>query len=326
MSSSIVSALNFASSEVTIYLGTPLLLTGVIGGIFNIIVFLSLQTFRQNSCAFYMVVMSCANIGQLMMGLLSRLVITGFNVDWTVQSVFYCKFRIFMLYICSLISLSSMCLVTIDQYMATSSRPQWQQWSNIKIARRLLTVVVTIWILHAIPTLIYFDHVVSPITGVITCTSTSAIYQEYYTYGYVLSLLGVVPAFITVVFGCLAYQNVRQLSHRILPLIRRQLDKQLTTMVLLQVIFNFFALVPPLITTILLLQNNLIKDPVILAQIQLANYTSFIPYYFYFASPFYIYICVSQRFRQQFFYVIFGIHLKRFRRPRIIINQVLPET
>ncbi|UJR19722.1 hypothetical protein I4U23_022856 [Adineta vaga] len=194
------------------------------------------------------------------------------------------------------------------------------------MAHRLSAVFVTIWILHGILPSIYFDHIISPTTGSITCASKSTTYHLYYTYGYVLILVGILPASITVLFGSLAYFNVRQLAHRTLPLVRRQLDKQLTTMVLLQVISNFFAIVPPLITMILLLQSNLIKDPVIIAQVQLANYVNYTFYYFYFASPFYIYICVSQRFRQQFIHVIFGVHLKRWRRPKVMANQVLPET
>jgi len=283
MSSSIISALAFASAQVVIYVGIPLLIAGVIGGLLNIIVFLSLQTFRNNSCAFYMTVMSGANIGQLMSGLFSRIVITGFNTDWTQQSLFYCKFRMSLLYMCSLISLTCMCLVTIDQFMATSSRPHLQQWSNIKIAHRLSAVVVSVWILHAIPPLVYFNHLVSPTTGKITCTSTNAVYAQYYIYGYVLTLVGVLPAFITVLFGYLAYRNVQQLAHRTLPLVRRELDKQLTTMALLQVIFNFFAIVPPLITTILSLQSNLTKDPVFIARLELATYVDYMFYYFYFA-------------------------------------------
>jgi hypothetical protein len=56
--------------------------------------------------------------------------------------------------------------------------------------------------------------------------------------------LGVLPISITVLFGYLAHRNVQQLSHRTLPLVRRELDKQLTVMVLTQVVFNFFAITP----------------------------------------------------------------------------------
>ena len=40
----------------------------------------------------------------------------------------------------------------------------------------------------------------------------------------------------------------------------------------------------------------------------------------------YIYVCASERFREQLIYVLFEVHLKRWRRPKIIINQVAPDT
>ena len=42
----------------------------------------------------------------------------------------------------------------------------------------------------------------------------------------------------------MAYRNIQRISHRTAPLVRRELDKQLTTMVLVQVVINFFTNVP----------------------------------------------------------------------------------
>jgi hypothetical protein len=81
--SSNFSSLVLASQLVTTYSGILILIAGVIGGFLNLVVFLSLQTFRQNSCAFYLTVMSFVNIGNLLTGLLSRIMIYGFDIDWT---------------------------------------------------------------------------------------------------------------------------------------------------------------------------------------------------------------------------------------------------
>ncbi|UJR38063.1 hypothetical protein I4U23_030744 [Adineta vaga] len=59
----------------TICLGIPFLIAGLLGACLNIIVFLSLKTFRQSSCAFFLTIMSFVNIGQLLTGLLSRILI-----------------------------------------------------------------------------------------------------------------------------------------------------------------------------------------------------------------------------------------------------------
>ncbi|CAF3956034.1 unnamed protein product, partial [Adineta steineri] len=68
MSDSIVSSLNFATSQTYIYMGVPFIIGGVIGGLLNIIIFLSLQIYRQSSSAFYLTVVSIINIGQLLTG------------------------------------------------------------------------------------------------------------------------------------------------------------------------------------------------------------------------------------------------------------------
>jgi hypothetical protein len=68
-----MSSLAFDTEEITIYLGTFYLITGVIGGFLNIIVFLSLKTFRQSSCAFYLMLMSIVNVGELLAGQLTRI-------------------------------------------------------------------------------------------------------------------------------------------------------------------------------------------------------------------------------------------------------------
>jgi hypothetical protein len=95
MSSSVIASLLLTYQRIIIYSGIPILILGVLGGVLNTIVFLSLKTFRQSSCAFYLTVLSIVNIGQLLAGLFSRIMISGFSIDWTQTSLFYCKFRTF---------------------------------------------------------------------------------------------------------------------------------------------------------------------------------------------------------------------------------------
>src|SRR5690349_10499025 len=104
MESPIISSLTFAGQQITIYFGMVILIGGVLGGLLNITVFLSLRTFRQSSCAFYLTVMSIVNVSQLITGLLSRIMITGFGIDWTQTSLFYCKIRSYCILTSALIS------------------------------------------------------------------------------------------------------------------------------------------------------------------------------------------------------------------------------
>ena len=58
MSSIVYESHKYALKLMAIYYGIPVFTLGVVGSCLNIIVFLSLKTFRQSSCAFYLLMMS----------------------------------------------------------------------------------------------------------------------------------------------------------------------------------------------------------------------------------------------------------------------------
>jgi hypothetical protein len=281
MASTIVSSLNFAIQQIAIYLNIFNLVTGIPGGILNLIVFLSLQTFRENTCAFYLIIVSLFNIGQLLTGALSRLLISGFGIDWTIISVFYCKFRIYLVEMFSLVTLTCLCLATIDQYFATCSRPRWQQWSNIKLVRYLSVITIIFSSIFAIVYAIYYDIIVSSTTGTVTCASTNAVFQQYNSYFHQPVMQGFLPNFLTALFGVLAYRNTKNLAYRTVPLIRRELDKQLTRMLLFQVVINIFSLLSFNIISLIVPNISTNTDPVVLAKLKLAQVLSYCIYYFY---------------------------------------------
>jgi hypothetical protein len=274
--------LTFIAKQVVIYFGIPCFIAGIIGGCFNIMVFFSLHTFRESSCAFYLTIMSIFNIAQMLTGLLPRIMTTGFNIDWTQTSIFYCKFKFFSLQYTASMSSTCLCLATIDQYFATCNRPRWQQWCNIKIAHRLIGIFTILWSLEQISTFIFYNHIISPLTTNVTCSTTNNIFEKFNSYFNRAFLWYSLPILITVLFGILAYCNVRQLVYRTIPLVRRELDKQLTTMVLVQVIFNFMVIVPSLIVGILIHQTNLNDNPMIEEDIQSANAINSCVFYLYF--------------------------------------------
>ncbi|CAF1338977.1 unnamed protein product [Adineta steineri] len=312
------------SQYIAIYAGIPMFALGVVGGIFNIIVFLSLQTFRQSSCAIFLTVMSFVNVGQLVTGLLSRIMISGFNVDWTETSSFYCKFRNYCLQFCALTSYTCVCLAVIDQYMATSFYTRWQQYFNTKKAFIACGIACIIWLIHGIPSLISFNLSFNIRTRRNSCILTNPNFQPYYSYGYILILAGILPIIIDIAFGSLAYRNVRQIPYRTVPLVRRELDKQLTSMVLIQVVYKTLVVLPYVTILFILLTANINALSITVLQLNFLNFVTGMIYYLNFASPFYIYMCVSKRFRQQFIYVILSIYSSKRKQQCIGINQIKP--
>ena len=267
------------SPKITISIGTVLIIAGVLGGFLSIVVFLSLRTFRESSCAFYLTIMSCVNIGNLLTGLLSRIIISGFGIDWTLISPFYCKFRWYCLQLCVLTSFTCVCLAAIDQYMATNARPEWRTWSNIKTARRITAAFILLWLLHGTFYLIYFNLLVSPTTGRVSCNSANLVFRQYHIYGYLIILAGIIPLLVTGVFGLLARNNVQQSAHRTVPLVQRELDKQLTKMVLVQIYHNFIVTLPYTTLTPLITGLSPIQDREIAARFDFANLLAILLYY-----------------------------------------------
>ena len=281
MTSSLSSTLESITRETTIFFGIPTLIGGALGNILNIIVFLSLRTFRQKSCVVYLTIMSIVNIIQLTTGLLGRIMITSFNIDWTETSLFFCKFRYFVFPAASLISFTCLFFATIDQYFATSSRPRWQKWSNIKFAYYLTTFSTILWVLHGVPYLILFNQVTS--FNQTTCVASNPIFFQYRLYFVSLIFIGFLPVAATIIFGSLAFHHVRTMNYRAVPLVRRELDKQLTIMVLTQDVMKFFTVLPYVIVTAISLNTGLIQHPNIAIYLRFATAISVLLYYFYFA-------------------------------------------
>jgi len=131
-SSSLVDSLKYSSQQILVYFGFFVVITGLIGNVFNIIIFTSLKTFRETTCAFYLTIASLVNIFQLLAGLLFRILSNVYNIDGTKTSIFLCKTRMSILLAAVLISLTCMCFAAADQYASITAR--WKHLSQKHLA------------------------------------------------------------------------------------------------------------------------------------------------------------------------------------------------
>ncbi|CAF1186623.1 unnamed protein product [Adineta ricciae] len=302
-SSSYILFLNYLGNQIVIYVGICVVVAGILGESLNIIVFLSLRTFRQNSCAFYLTIMSTVNICQLLSSLFNRVIPTKLDIDWSKTSVFYS---------------------VIDQYLATCASLHWQRWADIRVAHRLTAVNILIWILYNIPILVYYNYIVSNTNQQAICVITDRIFIQFNNYANRFLVGKFLPICITCIFGVLALYNVKNIARRALPVARRALEKQLTIMVLLQAVVMLFTNIPYIITYLLQASLDLTGYPVISAQVQFALSVTMSVLYMSFATSFYIYCWASNRFRRQLKYVLFDIHFNRCRERTIRTNQIVP--
>ncbi|CAF0931774.1 unnamed protein product [Adineta ricciae] len=203
MSSEYIASLFYIRSQFATYVSIPICILCSISELFSIIVFLSLKTFRQSSCAFYLMSMSVFNFIRLVFGTSLIIISTAFPINWTPALLYYCQLRTSIIGLCYLGAITTLCLAVIDQYFATSARPQWQRWSNIKLAHRLVLVITIIWALHASLFFIYFNQLALSNTS--TCIATNQIFVQYYIYGYFFTYGNFFPL-VSAMFAVLAFE------------------------------------------------------------------------------------------------------------------------
>jgi hypothetical protein len=160
---------------------------------FNIIIFTSLKTFRETSCAFYLTSASFANIIHLLANLLSRILISGYNIDLTQTSSVICKLHQYIAVIAPLMALSCMCFATIDQFASLTVR--WRHFSQRHIAWCVVAVTLIFWCLIIIPVIMFYEVYFSSSTGSWSCSIINTNYSSYYSPFYISFFTWIYPTY-----------------------------------------------------------------------------------------------------------------------------------
>lgn len=145
------------SNQFIIYSSLIILSIGLIGNIFNILIFTSLKLFRGNQCAFYIIIRSIVDCGTLLIEFTTRIQYHIYHYDLTNRSVVWCKIRPMILQICMMVSLTTVCFLSIDQYLSTNHRYTLRPMSTLKLAHRLILINICFWTLHSIPFGIFYQ-------------------------------------------------------------------------------------------------------------------------------------------------------------------------
>ena len=131
--------------------------------------------------------------------------------------------------------------------LSTSHRYSLRRLSTLKSARQLIFLNIVIWSLRGIPTLIFFE--IRPSLG---CSISNQFYARYYSIDYFYILLGFLSMSLMIIFSLIAFRNVRKIIRSQISCERRRLDRQLTAMVLIRVVFVIPLTLPYVIHIMLL--------------------------------------------------------------------------
>lgn len=212
---------------------------GFVGNFLNILVFTRFKLFEQNRAAFYITTESLLNLLYQIITITISILIYFYGDDATNRFEIWCKFRYLLVQSSVIPGFYMICMSAIDQFFSTNYRFYQRQTCTMKLARILIFSIICFWIVHAIVFVLTLQ--VQPPFG---CIISNYVWLQYCTYVFYPILTGILPVVIAAFFSILAFQNVRRIVRRQIPIVRRRLDKQMTTLVLLRVIFFVLFLLP----------------------------------------------------------------------------------
>ncbi|UJR10543.1 hypothetical protein I4U23_014743 [Adineta vaga] len=280
---------------------------GFIGNLLNIVVFIKLKIFHQNRCAFYLIVESFVDIGQLSQYFANQVwILTSNRVEPVTISLLWCKLRIIIPQWCRLMLAAIVCFAAIDQFLSTHHRLRFRQSSSLKIAKYQIYFASFICLLHTIP-----FGVLQYIHSTLGCIISDYNLTSYYSYVFYPFINGLFPILISSVFSLLAFRNVRRIIQRQIPVERRKLDQQLTAMIFSRVIAFVLLQLPFTVYRIYYIRS--ITPPGNTLAYAIDRWVNAISLTFMYGSHggnFYIFYATSTRYRRQVKYFL----MKKCRR------------
>ncbi len=293
---------NFMSEQLTKYVGPFLYIICLVGTIMNMLTFLQ-ENYQSRSGSLYLFVASACDFVHLTLDPLSNILQYGFNYDWIVNSLVYCRTKSYFAFAFIIISGTLTTLASVSQFLLSSEKSTYWYYARRHIGIRCTKITFVFWFIVSIPIIFCskrFPHIFqngrlicSNPARHITCYSVRLIYNCLFN--------GFLPPFIMTIFGFLAYKNARHLHRRSRnnSIQIRKINHQLASMLILQSIKSTFASIPFSIfncywlktmydnkSLLLQARENLIHQIVYL--LFWSNYTSF-----------FIYLCSSDIFRNQ---------------------------
>ncbi|CAM4851324.1 unnamed protein product [Rotaria magnacalcarata] len=189
-----------------------MLLFGIMGCLWNILIFRH-HSFRYSSYCTYMFIGSITSLIHISFSLTDRIIDKGLKIDWTVNSIVWCKIRHYIAHCTALITLSCLAASAIDQFFSTCCQIKWRSLSSIHTTRQICIYFIIFWMLITIPNLIYVKPVEFA-SNKRLCQYTSLIWSQLINYFFHLCCYGILPWILMSLFGCLTFRKMHQIRNR----------------------------------------------------------------------------------------------------------------
>jgi hypothetical protein len=293
---------SFISQQLTKYVGVFLYLLCLFGTAMNMLTFMR-QTYHSRPCSLYLSAASLSDFIHLNLGPLSNILQFGFQYDWTINFIVFCKIKSYLAFVFGVMSATFTAIASIDRYVLSSKNPTRWKYSTRPVAIRCIQLTVLFWFIVSIPLVFCytrFNH--SSNNEQLICSNPSRnIICLLIQIVYVCFFNGFLPPLVMVLFGILTCSNVHHLRRRSLVKSTQiqKINYQLTSMLILQIVKSSFTSLPfSLFNCYLLITRNIRKSFLYQAKENLVHQIVYLLFWSNYTS-FFVYIYSSDIFRKQ---------------------------
>ena len=280
--------LQLASRIILAYGGLVLIAFGTLGNVMNICAFIRLKSLRQMPNSIFLFAFFSASLVQLWTARFSRAMVTLTGVDLLALSPVYCQVRWLFGRISSNTTMASICLSSIDRYLATSRNVRYRQALTSQRASLVIVLIIFLYSIPFIPDSFYY---IGP-----SCTAPGEPYEyrQFITYFNTI-VTSTLPCFVLILFSTLTWRNIRAVRF----VHRSRLESQVTRMMFAEVAMVCFTSFPNIVSNVYSLSTqSMKKSPLRAAQDSLwSNVFNTINILTY-AASFYLFLAVSSSYRQ----------------------------
>ena len=147
----------YTTEILTKYIGIIVYSICVFGTIMNVLTFLQ-RTYNSRSCSLYLLFASISDLIHINIGSLSNILQYGYHYNWTGNIIYFCKIKIYLIYVFTIISATFSILASIDRYILSSRKTYRWKFSKQSIAIRCIYLTIIIWLILSIPLNFCFNY------------------------------------------------------------------------------------------------------------------------------------------------------------------------
>jgi hypothetical protein len=300
-----IASLYYVSCQLSLYIALIHMIVGTIGNGLNILIFTS-QNLRSNSCSFYFLFSSIANLPVIYVDMITQMLTQYYGIPTDTSSDFVCKFKFYTVEVCRTSSASYIALASFDRYSSSCQNINRRRWSTVRRAQIIIGVVTLFICVSYYHVSLYF-HVKPLADGTLSCIGeSSANGYRVFSDIYFLFTYCIIPPVLMTLFGTLTIKNVQLSKRQIMSknktvlLSTQRKDRQLIRMLIIQIVIFIPLTLPVGIRKLYaLFTASFVKSQLTLATDDFAHKFLTLESIIYHSFNFFLYTIVSSVFRKE---------------------------